>query len=70
MLGYAVRAIDGDFGILEGFVMDETNWHLGYLDVKGGDWLHCRSVLVPTRRVESVSWAELSVNLHHTRAEI
>jgi|SRR5580658_7687728 hypothetical protein len=55
MLGYTVRAIDGDFGILEGFVMDEVSWHLSYLDVKGGDWLQSRSVLVPTRWVESVS---------------
>jgi len=34
MLGYHVWATDGDFGILEGFVMDEASWHLGYLDVK------------------------------------
>ena len=39
MLGYHVWATDGDFGILEGFVMDEASWHLGYLDVKSGDWL-------------------------------
>jgi len=70
MLGYHVWAIDGDFGILEGFVMDEVSWHLGYLDVKSGDWLQNRSVLVPTRWVESVSWAEFRIHLHHTMAGI
>jgi hypothetical protein len=68
MLGYHVFAIDGDFGILEGFVMDEASWHLGYLDVKSRDWLKNRSVLVPTRWVQSVSWAEFRVNLQHTLA--
>ena len=45
--------------------MDDASWHLGYLDVKAGDWLHSRSVLVPTRWVNSVSWADHRVNLHH-----
>jgi len=70
MLGYHVWATDGDFGILEGFVLDEASWHLGYLDVKSGYWLQNRSVLVPTRWVESVSWAEFRIHLHHTKAGI
>ena len=70
MMGYHVWATDGDFGILDGFVMDEASWHLGYLDVSGGDWLHNRSVLIPTRWVKSVSWAQFRVYLHHTMAGI
>ena len=70
MVGYHVWATDGDFGILEGFVMDEASWHLGYLDVKSGDWLQNRSVLVPTRWVQSVSWADFRVNLYHTKTGI
>jgi hypothetical protein len=70
MLGYQVWATDGDFGILEGFVMDEASWHLGYLEVKSGDWLQNRSVLVPTRWVQSVSWTEFRIHLHHTKAGI
>ena len=70
MLGYHVWASDGDFGVLEGFVMDEASWHLGYLDVKSGDWLKNRSVLVPTRWVQSVSWTEFRIHLHHTKAGI
>lgn len=66
--GYHVWATDGDFGTLNGFLMDEASWHLGYLDVRGGDWLHNRSVLIPTRWVQSVSWAQFRVNLHHTMA--
>ena len=70
MLGYQVCATDGDLGILEGFVMDEASWHLGYLDVKSGDWLHNRSILIPTRWVQSVSWTEFRIHLHHTKTGI
>ncbi|MGB8889174.1 MAG: PRC-barrel domain-containing protein [Candidatus Korobacteraceae bacterium] len=70
MLGYHVWATDGDFGTLEGFVMDRASWHLGYLDVKSGDWLQNRSVLVPTDWVQSVSWPDFRVYLDHTKAGI
>jgi hypothetical protein len=68
MLGYHVRATDGEFGILDDFVMDELSWHLGYLDVKSGNWLRNRSVLVPTCWVQSVSWADFVIQLHHSLA--
>lgn len=68
VLGYHAWAKDGDFGVLEGFVLDEPGWHLAYIDVKCGDWLGNRSVLVSTRWVDSVSWSEFRVYLQHTKA--
>jgi uncharacterized protein YrrD len=70
LTGYEVWATDGEIGRVEGFVMDDASWHLGYLDVKMGDWLHSRSVLVPTRWVASVSWADHRVKLHHTQERL
>ena len=67
LIDYEVWATDGEIGRLECLIMDETSWHLGYLDVKAGDWLQGRSVLIPTRWVKSISWADLRINLHHTR---
>jgi len=68
ILGYHVWATDGDLGILEGFFVSEAGWRLGYLDVKGGDWLQKRSVLVPTGWVQSISWADFVIQLHHPMA--
>lgn len=65
MLGYEVWATDGDMGCLEGFVLDEASWHLGYLDVRAGAWLQDRSMLIPTLWVKSVSWADHRIYLHH-----
>jgi hypothetical protein len=67
LLDYEVWATDGEIGSLEGLIMDEASWHLGYLDVKAGDWLLGRSVLIPTRWVKSISWANLRINLHHSK---
>ena len=64
---YEVWAEDGQIGRLENFIVDEASWHIGYLDVKAGDWLHSRSVLIPTSWVKAVSWADHRVNLNHSR---
>ena len=68
--GYDVWGTDGEIGHLDDFILDDASWHLGYLDVTAGEWLLRRSVLVPTRWVESVSWANRQVRLHHTRESI
>jgi hypothetical protein len=60
---YEVWDDDGVIGHLENFIVDEASWHIGYLDVKTGDWLHSRSMLVPTRWVISVSWPDHRLNL-------
>ena len=68
MFGYEIRGTDGEIGRLEGFITDDASWHIGYLDVKAGTWLLDRSVLIPTRWIESVSWDNCRVNLHHSRS--
>lgn len=64
--GYAVWSDDREMGRLENFIIDQSSWHLGYLDVKAGGWLYSRSVLIPTQWVENISWADHRVILRHT----
>jgi len=66
--GYEVWAEDGDMGRLENLFSNDPSWHIAYLEVKTGDWLHCRSVLVPTRWVKSISWANNRIILNHATA--
>jgi uncharacterized protein YrrD len=67
LAGYEVWSTDGEIGRVDNFIMDDASWHLSYLDVKAGDWLYNRSVLVPTRWVKSVSWADRRVTLDHAQ---
>jgi hypothetical protein len=64
--GYTVWDDDGELGRLEHFIVDEASWHIGYLDVKTGDWLHRRSMLLPTSWVRGVSWADRRIDLQHS----
>jgi PRC-barrel domain len=63
VIDYEIWANNHVMGKLQNLVVDDASWHIGYLDVKTGDWLHCRSMLVPTRWVMSVSWPNHRVNL-------
>ena len=67
LAGYQVWTTDGELGRLNGFILEETGWHLDYLDVKSGDWLHRRSVLLPTCWVKSISWGTRRINLQQAR---
>lgn len=70
LMDYEVLTTNAVMGCLKGFVLDEESWHLGYLNVESGDWLLRRWVLIPTREVKSVSWANRRVYLLHTREEM
>jgi hypothetical protein len=67
--GYNVCSTADEVGRLKGFVLDANSWHLGYLDIKMGNWLQNRSVLVPTHWVKSISWAHHRVDLQQTYPE-
>ncbi|HEX3746217.1 MAG TPA: hypothetical protein VHW09_19895 [Bryobacteraceae bacterium] len=65
LTGYEVRDPAGPIGRLENFIIDQDSWHIGYLDVRTGDWLHYRSLLLSTQWVESISWARHQVHMKH-----
>jgi sporulation protein YlmC with PRC-barrel domain len=65
---YEICGTDGEIGRLESFILDDTTWHIGYLEVRAGKWLLDRTVLIPTLWIESVSWDNCRVNLHHSRS--
>ncbi|HEX8712170.1 MAG TPA: PRC-barrel domain-containing protein [Terracidiphilus sp.] len=68
LTGYRVRATDGYLGRLEGILMDENSWRLGYLEVSVSSTLHRRLVAIPTSRVARFSWAEFRLYLDCPRA--
>ncbi len=70
MAGYEVWATDAAMGRLEDYVMDEASWHLGYVVVTTGNWLNSQNLLVSTRWVESISWANRRINLAAPRASV
>ena len=46
MIGYAIRATDGDLGKVEEFYFDDETWTIRYMIVETGNWLSGRKVLI------------------------
>ncbi len=67
LTGYKVWCAGAEIGRLEGFIVDESAWHIGYLNTKAGDWPASRLLLIPTHSVQSISWADHRVKLHRSQ---
>lgn len=70
LAGHQVWAIDGHLGRLKDYILDEAKWRLGYLVVATGNWLNGQNLLVSTRWVESISWANRRIDLASPRAKV
>jgi uncharacterized protein YrrD len=46
MIGYAIRATDGDLGKVDEFYFDDETWTVRYIVVATGNWLSGRKVLI------------------------
>lgn len=46
MIGYAIRATDGDLGKVDEFYFDDQTWTIRYIVVETGSWLNGRKVLI------------------------
>ena len=61
--GYGVRAVDGDVGHVDGFLVDDGAWTLPYLVVNTLHWWRSSRLLVPTEWIAWTSWIELAVHV-------
>lgn len=60
--GYLVRAVDGEIGHVEDFVLDDAAWVIRYVVVDTRDWWPGKRVLVAAAWVSWLSWIELAVH--------
>ena len=52
--GYHLRAVDGEIGHVDDFLIGEDSWRIRYLVVDTSNWIGGRSVLVSSEAVEGV----------------
>lgn len=69
ILTYKVKTSDGELGRMDDFVVEDANWFIRFLVVRGS-WLEGQKLLVATRWVGSVSWVEKEVVLPHPRHSV
>jgi hypothetical protein len=67
VIGYHIRARDGEIGHVEDLIASDVGWGIRYLVVDTHNWLPGRKVLVDPFWAEQVSWAERRVHVDMTR---
>ncbi|MEP7278601.1 MAG: PRC-barrel domain-containing protein [Bacteroidota bacterium] len=70
LIGYSIRATDGEIGEVEEFYFDDNTWDIRYLIVKTGTWLFGRSVLIAPVALQSIDWGREDFLANITKHQI
>ncbi len=68
--GYAITALDGEIGHVEGFIIDTQYWMIRYLEIDTHNWWPGKHVLVNPDWIEEISWTERAISVGLTREAI
>jgi len=68
--GYEIQALDGPMGRVSGLMVDEKSWAVREVAVEGGHWYSGRQILIPTDKVNRISYEESKVFVNLTKADI
>jgi uncharacterized protein YrrD len=62
--GYDIKALDGEMGDAEDFIVDDSNWKLSFMVVDTGNWLPGKKVLISPKWIKDIRWdtSEIIVN--------
>ncbi len=71
VIGYDIKERDDEFGHVEDFVVDDTDWTLRYLVFDTRDWLPGgKKVLIAPEWIKQVNWSDACVAVKLTREQI
>ncbi|HWK43119.1 MAG TPA: PRC-barrel domain-containing protein [Stellaceae bacterium] len=68
--GYHIHATDGSIGHVEGFLIEDENWTVGYLIVDTRNWLPGKHVLLSPYAVREIDWLDRQVKVDIPREKI
>jgi hypothetical protein len=70
VVGYDIRAVDGDIGYISDFLVDDKGWVIRYLVIETSKWWGGRTALVSPRWISDVRWSDRAVCVDLSRASI
>jgi hypothetical protein len=68
--GHHIQALDGEFGHVEDFIIDDETWAIRYLIIDTHNWWPGKKVLVSPQWIERVSWDERKVFVNLSRETV
>jgi sporulation protein YlmC with PRC-barrel domain len=63
VLGWSIRARDGNVGSVDDFLVEDEKWNMLYLVIDTGSWLPGRKVIISPQWVEKIHWTESGVEV-------
>ncbi len=68
--GYSIRALDGDGGRVEDFIIEDENWTIRDIVVDTRNWLHGKHVLIAPEWVAGIDAQDKTVALELSQEEV
>jgi sporulation protein YlmC with PRC-barrel domain len=68
--GYHIQTVDGAIGDVSDFMLDSESWAIRDLVVEAGHWFSGKEILIPTGKVERISYEDSTVFVSLTKADI
>lgn len=57
VIGYNIKALDGEIGKIEDFLMEDSNWKIDFMAIDAGSWLNEKKVLISPKWIKEIKWA-------------
>jgi uncharacterized protein YrrD len=70
MIGFSIKATDGDIGKVNEFYFDDTTWTIRYMVVETGNWLSDRKVLISLVAMGTPDWESRTFPVSLTRDQV
>jgi hypothetical protein len=70
VIGYHLRAIDGELGHVAGLLIDDETWALRYLVINTSEWWFGHDLLIAPAWIQDISWLEATVSVGLSRGDI
>ena len=70
LVGYAIRATDGDLGKVDEFYFDDHTWTIRYVVVETGSWLSDRKVLLSPVALGEPDWESRTFGTNLTMEQV
>ncbi|MQA29204.1 MAG: hypothetical protein GEU82_05100 [Luteitalea sp.] len=70
LMGFHLKATDGDIGHVDDLLIDEASWRICYLVVDTSNWIGGKWVAVVPSVLRSIDWTDRTIEVAITRDEV
>nr|MBC7613936.1 PRC-barrel domain-containing protein [Pseudopedobacter sp.] len=68
--GYHIKAMDGEIGDVEDFIIDDNTWKIDFMLVDTGNWFPGKKVLISPKWIKEVAWQKDEVIVNASEEQV